>query len=470
MNHLPAPYGAVPSARQLSWHRLETYGFIHFTTNTFTDLEWGYGDESPAVFNPSALDTRQWVRTARDGGLQGLILTCKHHDGFCLWNSQTTAHSVAKSPWREGKGDVVRELADACREAGLKFGVYLSPWDRNHARYGEAAYVDMYRQQLRELLTQYGPIFEVWHDGANGGDGYYGGANQTRRIDPATYYGWENTWQLVRELQPGAVIFSDAGPDIRWVGNESGIGAETTWCTFNRTGRYPGHANVAEQGCGNEDGTDWIPPETDVSIRPGWFYHAHEDDAVKTPRQLVEIYFQSVGRGTSLLLNLPPDRRGLIHEKDAAALKNFRQLLDDAFAEDLAQQAVIHTSHTRSPETAPIHLLREDPEFCWAAPDGVLNAEITLDFPHPVTANIVQIQETIALGQRVRSWRLEGEDTTGGWHTVTSGTTIGAKRLVRFPSCTARRVRLVLTDCKACPVLTSLSLFYAPELEKKSSN
>ena len=232
----PPPWGAIPSPRQLAWHRLETYGFIHFTTNTFTDLEWGYGDENPQVFNPTALDTRQWARVAKEGGLKGLILTCKHHDGFCLWPSQYTAHSVVNSPWQNGQGDVVRELADACREFGLKMGIYLSPWDRNHSLYGQPAYVEYYRDQLVELLTLYGPIFEVWHDGANGGDGWYGGACETRKIDPASYYGWLETWGLVRLLQPEAVIFCDAGGDIRWVGNEAGIGSETTWCTFNPAG------------------------------------------------------------------------------------------------------------------------------------------------------------------------------------------------------------------------------------------
>ncbi|NSW53760.1 MAG: alpha-L-fucosidase [Anaerolineae bacterium] len=460
---LPAPFGAVPSPRQMAWHQLETYGFIHFTTNTFTDLEWGYGNESPAVFNPTTLDARQWVDTAKQGGFKGLILTCKHHDGFCLWPSRYTEHSVKNSPWRSGRGDVVRELADACREGGLQFGVYLSPWDRNHARYGDMAYVNYYRDQLRELLTHYGPVFEVWHDGANGGNGWYGGADETRKINPATYYGWETTRSIVRQLQPEAVIFSDAGPDVRWVGNESGVGAETTWCTFNPAGRYAGSPAVDDLGSGHENGSHWIPPETDVSIRPGWFYHAHEDGKVKTPEQLVEIYFQSVGRGTSLLLNLPPDRRGLIHENDVASLCGYRTMLDRIFATDLAKTARISATHTRNPETAPGNLVQDDPELCWAAPDGILNANITLDFPTPITFNIVQLKETIALGQRVRAWRLEIVNDQGIWEVAAAGTTIGYKRLVRFVPHTTRKVRLVLADCKACPVLTSIQLFYSPE-------
>lgn len=465
MTHsLPAPYGALPAQRQLAWHRLETYGFIHFTTNTFTDKEWGYGDESPDVFNPSALDCRQWARAAKAGGLQGLILTCKHHDGFCLWPSQFTEHSVKNSVWRGGSGDVVRELADACREYGLKFGVYLSPWDRNHSLYGQPDYIHYYRDQLRELLTHYGPIFEVWHDGANGGDGYYGGANETRKIDAFTYYDWPATWQMAHQFQPEAVIFSDAGPDIRWVGNESGIGSETTWCTFNTSGRYPGHPHDPEQGCGNENGTHWIPPETDVSIRPGWFYHSHEDTAVKTPQQLVDIYFQSVGRGTSLLLNLPPDRRGLIHETDAAHLRDYRAILDRAFAQDLAQKAIISADSTFSGRTPAHHLLDGDPETCWAAAADDASAVISLEFSQPVYFNIVQIQEHIALGQRVRRWVLEALSPEGNWQVLAAGTTIGYKRLARFAPFTAQQVRLRLIDCAAYPVLSSIGLFYSPEV------
>jgi alpha-L-fucosidase len=466
LNHLSlAPFGALPSPRQLAWHRLETYGFIHFTTNTFTDLEWGYGDERPEVFWPTALDARQWARVAKDGGLKGLILTCKHHDGFCLWPSRLTEHSVKNSPWKDGRGDVVRALAEACRAFGLKFGVYLSPWDRNHPLYGQPGYVAYYRSQLEELLTQYGPVFEVWHDGANGGDGWYGGARETRKIDAATYYGWPETWDLARRLQPEAVIFSDAGPDIRWVGNEAGVGADTTWCTFNPAGRYPGFPEAADLGRGHENGSHWIPPETDVSIRPGWFYHAREDASAKSVQQLVDIYFQSVGRGTSLLLNLPPDRRGLIHEVDTARLVEFRRILESAFAHDLlteaarAGKATLAASSTRGPQFSPERLVDGDPETCWAAEDGVAAAEIHLEFDRPVTFNLFQAQEAIAFGQRVRGWRLEAQASNGCWQPAAAGTTIGYKRLARFAPVTARRVRLILEDCLESPALASVGLF-----------
>src|SRR5215510_3605777 len=343
----PAPFGAVPSARQLAWHDLEFYGFLHFTLNTFTDKEWGYGDEPESVFNPAALDARQWARVARDAGMKGLILTAKHHDGFVLWPSRLTTHSVKNSPWKNGGGDVVAELAQACREAGLKFGVYLSPWDRNHKDYGTPAYLEYYRAQLRELLTSYGDLFEVWFDGANGGDGYYGGAREKRTIDGSTYYDWANTWSLVRQLQPNAVMFSDAGPDIRWVGNERGVAFETSWSPITLRGIYPGAPGYTKIAAGAPDGADWAPPEVDVSIRPGWFYHPAEDARVKSLDRLVEIYEQSVGRGANLLLNIPPDRRGLIPDVDAARLREFGETIAATYKTDLARDARATSSQVR---------------------------------------------------------------------------------------------------------------------------
>ena len=410
------------------------------------------------MFNPTTLDARQWAQTAKAGGLKALILTCKHHDGFCLWPSQYTEHSVKNSPWKDGQGDVVRECANACREFGLKFGVYLSPWDRNHADYGQPAYIDYYRNQLRELLTNYGPIFEVWYDGANGGDGYYGGARETRKIDAAVYYDWPNTWKIVRELQPEAVLFSDAGPDIRWVGNENGIGPQPNWCTFNTQEHFPGKSNFSGQASGHQNGTDWVPAETDVSIRPGWFYHSSQDESVKTPLQLVEIYFQSVGRGTSLLLNLPPDQRGLIHEIDTNHLKTFHTILTEAFANNLAKTGAVAASSTHIPDAKAAHLIDENPETYWAAQENCSRAEITLDFKAPVTFNILQMKETIQLGQRVHHWALESGSAAGEWQHITSGTTIGAQRLARFSPVTTQRVRLQVEGL-ASPVLTSIGLF-----------
>ncbi|MBI5866022.1 MAG: alpha-L-fucosidase, partial [Planctomycetes bacterium] len=319
----PAPIGACPSAAQLAWHEQPFYGFVHFTMNTFTDREWGQGDESESLFNPSELDCRQWARVARDAGMSGLIITAKHHDGFCLWPSRYTEHSVKASPWKDGKGDVLRELRKACDEFGLRFGVYLSPWDCNHAEYGRPAYVEHYRNQVRELFDNYGPICEFWLDGANGGRGYYGGAREARTIDRATYYGWDVTNRLILEKSPRTIIFSDMGPGCRWVGNESGFAVEPHWATYTPRGATrpeapaPGDTVYKEGETGHKGGKFWMPAEVDVSIRPGWFYHAAEDAKVKTPQQLIEIYYKSVGLGANLLLNVPPDRRGLIPENDA---------------------------------------------------------------------------------------------------------------------------------------------------------
>ncbi len=456
----PPPWGAVPSARQLAWHDLEFYGFLHFGVNTFTDREWGYGDEPAATFAPTALDARQWVQVARDAGMKGLIITAKHHDGFCLWPSRFTAHSVKGSTWKDGDGDVVGELARACREAGLKLGVYLSPWDRNHADYGRPAYLTYYRNQLRELLTQYGPVFEVWFDGANGGDGFYGGARESRRIDGSTYYDWANTWALVRELQGEAVMFSDAGPDVRWVGNERGIAFETSWYALNRTGLFPGAPDYQKVAAGDPDGADWIPPEVDVSIRPGWFYHEAEDAKVKSVEQLIEIYEQSVGRGTNLLLNIPPDRRGLIPDIDAARLREFGRAIEATYRTDLARQARATALSFRGglPRFAPAQAIDGDPATYWATDDEVKTGSIVLEWPRPARLDRVVMGEAIALGQRVEEWNVEIE-AGGVWTRVASGTTIGRKRIARFEPQEAARLRVTITKARACPTLSTIGAY-----------
>jgi alpha-L-fucosidase len=460
----PAPAGAVPSARQLAWHDLQFYGFIHFTVNTFTDKEWGYGDEPESVFNPSAFDARQWARVARDAGMKGLIITAKHHDGFCLWPSRYTTHSVKNSPWRDGKGDVVGDLAQACREYGLKLGVYLSPWDRNHADYGRPAYLEYYRNQLGELLTNYGPVFEVWFDGANGGDGYYGGARETRRIDNTTYYTWPDTWAIVRALQPQAVMFSDAGPDVRWVGNERGVAFETSWYAINRAGVYPGDPGYVKVAAGRPDGTDWVPPEVDVSIRPGWFHHAAEDAKVKTVDELVAIYEQSVGRGANLLLNLPPDRRGLIPEPDVDRLTAFARRITATYATDLARQARAASDQTRggpSSRFAAGGVNDGDPQSYWATDDGVTAGAVTLSWPKAITLDRVVLGEAIALGQRVSAWTVEAE-IDGAWTRMAAGTTIGVRRIASFTPVTTARLRISITNALACPTLTTVSAYLAP--------
>jgi alpha-L-fucosidase len=457
----PSAIGPQPSARQLQWQELEFYGFLHFGINTFTDKEWGYGDESESLFDPTSLDARQWVRVARDAGMKGLVITAKHHDGFCLWPSRLTDHSVTRSPWKAGRGDVLRELADACREYGLKLGVYLSPWDRNHAAYGTPDYLAYYRSQLRELMTSYGPLFEVWFDGANGGDGYYGGARETRRIDGRTYYDWPATWSLVRSLQPGAVIFSDAGPDARWVGNEKGVAFETSWYGLDSGRTYPGDPTYARDFAhGRADASDWVPPEVDVSIRPGWFYHQAEDPKVKSVDDLMTIYEQSVGRGANLLLNVPPDRRGLISDADAERLRAFRRAVDAAFRVDLARTATVTATNVRGGLSAygagRVNDGRAD--TYWAADDGVTSASVTLAFPKPTTFERVVMQEFIALGQRIERWSVEVE-SEGSWRVVAEGSTIGRKRIVRCGPLVAGRIRVNILAARACPTLASVGVY-----------
>lgn len=474
----PEPYGPIPSPRQLEWHAMEFYGFIHFGVNTFTDKEWGYGDEDPGIFNPSEFDPDQIAGTAAEGGMAGLILTCKHHDGFCLWPSRHTEHSVKNSPWKNGKGDMVKETADACRRAGLKFGVYLSPWDRNHAEYGRSGYLDYYRNQLEELTTEYGELFEVWFDGANGGDGYYGGAREHRKIPGPVYYEWDRIHRIVRENQPGACMFSDTGPDIRWVGNEDGIAGDPCWPALrestvrkapdpSKTGDFTG-GDLAQAWAvdrqilnrGERDGGLWRPAECDVSIRPGWFYHAEEDKDVRDPGNLLDLYFKSVGRGGSLLLNLPPDKRGKIHPRDAENLKEFRTVRDRLFADDLAGTGKFHADNVRggSDGFGPANLADRNPGTYWAADDHIRRAEIILTLPGPARFSVISLREHLPLGRRINEFRIE-IDRGRGWETYGSGESIGARRLIRGEPRRGERIKLVITGADAAPVLQEFGVY-----------
>ncbi len=457
----PEPYGAVPSERQLAWHQLEYYMFVHFTVNTFTDKEWGYGDEKEPVFNPTELDCRQWAKVASDAGMQGIIITAKHHDGFCLWPSRYTEHSVKNSPWRDGKGDVLRELRSACDEYGLKLGVYLSPWDRNSAVYGSHEYIVYYRNQLRELLSGYGDIFEVWFDGANGGDGYYGGAREPRRIDNKIYYDWPNTHKIVREMQPSAVMFSDAGPDVRWVGNERGLGSPTNWCLLNRDEMYPGGNFASILGEGHEDGKYWVPSEVDVSIRKGWFYHESQDSLVRSPENLMELYYTSVGRNSNLLLNVPPDRRGLLHENDVSSLLAFKELRKKEFENELAYGRKVTTSGKRGKRFKGSNVNDRKPETFWATKDSCTTGELIIDLGKVTEVNRILIQEYIRLGQRVKEFSVSAEEQ-GGWKELVRGTTIGYKVIRKFPVVNTRRIRLTIGESKACPAISNIELYRAP--------
>ncbi|MCC6395104.1 MAG: alpha-L-fucosidase [Bryobacterales bacterium] len=459
----PKPYGAVPSARQLLWHELEVYAFLHFTVNTFTDKEWGYGDEDPNLFAPTAFDADAIVSALEAGGMKGVILTCKHHDGFCLWPTKTTEHCVRASRWKGGKGDVVKEVSEAARRRGLKFGVYLSPWDRNSALYGGPEYVKMYREQLRELLTEYGPVYEVWHDGANGGDGYYGGAREKRTIDKRTYYDWPRTWEMARKLQPDAVIFSDVGPDIRWVGNEKGFANETCWATYDPVGEdggvaAPGYTRYKEATTGHRNGKHWLPAECDVSIRPGWFFHESQNGRVKSAAELWDLYSKSVGRGASFLLNVPPDRRGLIHETDAASLKEFGARRKRTFGRNLAAGAKVKASNVRGRGFGAENLVDGKRDTYWSSADEVNTPEVVVDMGREARFDVVRLREHIALGQRVEGFALEHWED-GGWRRLAEGTSVGSCRLVLLgKAVTARKVRLRVQS-PVCVALSELGLY-----------
>jgi alpha-L-fucosidase len=466
----PAPFGATPTKQQLAWQDLEFYAFVHFNMNTFTDLEWGHGTETPDKFQPTALDTRQWARVAKAAGMKAIILTAKHHDGFCLWPSKQSTHTVAQSSWRDGKGDVLKELSEACKEYGLKLGLYLSPWDRNHPAYGTPEYNDVYKKTLTEILTGYGPLFEVWFDGANGE-----GPNGRKQV-----YDWPGFYGTVRQYQPDAIMFSDAA-DIRWVGNEKGYAGQTNWSTLNKARVFPGYDKPKELTVGDEGGAQWVPAECDVSIRPGWYFHAKEDEKVKSVTKLLDIYHASVGRNCNLLLNLPVDRRGLVTEQDAEALKGLRAALDAAFKTNLARAggsgsgrgagAVKATaSNVRGTDArfAAAQALDGRPETYWATDDGVTSAALEIDLGGVRRFNRVVVQEPIALGQRVKRfsvqvWDGSGENGKGSWREIASGATIGHKRILRFPAVEAARLRVSIDEALAAPLLSNVEVYDAPE-------
>jgi len=448
----PEPYGATPSERQQAWHQMKYYAFVHFNMNTFSGAEWGHGEEPPSLFNPTQLDCRQWARIAKQAGMEAIIITAKHHDGFCLWDSQYTEHDVASSDWRNGQGDVLRDLAEACREYGLKMGVYLSPWDQNSPVYGTDNYNEYFMNQLTEVLSGYGDIFEVWFDGAVGPE--YKGKQP---------YDWAGFIATVRKHQPDAVIFSDAGPDIRWVGNEKGFANPTNWATLNRDDYYPGTPRYKELRSGNQNGTHWLPAEVDVSIRPGWYYHPGEDDKVKSTDHLEQIYYSSVGRNSNLLLNLPVDRRGLVHENDSAALMELRRRLDATFTTDLSAAAGVKASAIRgnSDRFAPAHLLDDDPETYWATDDEQTTASFTLTFDKPQTFNVLELREYLPLGQRVEAFKVEAWQNEE-WQEIGTATTIGNRRFLSLPVTSGERLRVTITEAMACPVINEVGLYYRP--------
>lgn len=459
----PAPIGPVPSANQLRWQQMEYYAFVHFSLNTYTDQSWGYGNEDVNLFDPKNLDCRQWARICKEAGMKGIIITAKHHCGFCLWPSKYTDYSVKNSPWKNGKGDVIREMADACKEYGLKLGIYLSPWDRNHPDYGKPEYVTYFRNQLTELLTQYGPIFEVWFDGANGGSGYYGGANENRKIDRETYYDWANTYKLVRKLQPNIVIWNDGGnrADLRWVGTEAGAVGETNWSLLNNTGDVP--YDMLHYGV--ENGNAWVPAEVNTSIRPEWFYHPGEDTRVKTLPQLMETYYQSAGHNATLLLNFPIMPNGLINQIDEMAAVEFGKAVSNAFEVDLAKKKKVTASNVRgnSKNFGAEHAVDSDKDSYWATDDGIKTASLIIDLGKLTDFNRFLVQEYIPLGQRVKSFTIEAW-ADGGWKKVANATTIGYKRILVFPTVRSAKLRFNITGSKSCPAISNIGIFNAPQI------
>jgi len=457
----------VPSPVQITWQEREFIAFAHFGMNTFTDVEWGTGREDPVRFQPTDFDARQWTRVLRHAGVRLLILTAKHHDGFCLWPTETTAHGVRSSPWRGGRGDVVGEVAAACRADGLAFGIYVSPWDRHERSYGDSPrYNAFFRTQLRELLTRYGEIAEVWFDGAcgEGPDG--------RRQE----YDWPSYYAVVRELQPRAVIFG-MGPDVRLVGTETGVGRETEWSVIPDRldlGKLAGaSAHPVDAAFIPGDLTDadlgsrarlraaasllWYPAEADVSIRPGWFHHPAEDTRVKTPAQLLDIYFSSVGRNAVLLVNVPPDRRGRIHDADIRSLQGLRRLLDGTFRTNLLAGA--SASAPAAAGHGAGNVLDADPATYWSPPEDATSTVLEFELPAARTFDVAMVREHIRLGQRVESFRWEWRDDDGTWREFARGTTAGYQRLLRFPPVTARVVRLVVDASRARPALSAVGLF-----------
>ncbi len=470
----PKPYGPIPTAGQLNWQETEMYCIIHFGPDTYTDKEWGFGDEDPKIVDPLQFNGLQIVGAAKAGGFKGIVVVAKHHDGFCLWPTKTTTHNISQSSYRNGKGDLLQEYREACNKLNMKLGVYCSPWDRNSPLYGKPEYVtNVFRKQLQELYTRYGPIFIAWFDGANGGDGYYGGAREIRKIDRSTYYGWDTTWALPRKLQPNAVLFGDVGPDVRWVGNEKGQAGKTCWATYTPhapdTGKAPGNGYTKDyEGTeGERDGKYWMPAECDVSLRPGWFYHKDQDEKVKQPDSLLNLYYQSVGRGACLDLGLSPDRRGLLYDNDVQSLKRFGEILKQTFSNNLAKSATLKASNIRGgnkKKFGPHNLLDANRYSYWATDENIKTPYLIINLHQNKVFNVIRLRENIKLGQRIEAISV---DAILGrkWQQIATATSIGGNRLIRlFKNVKTNKVRLRITKSPVCIALSDFGLYKQPDI------
>jgi alpha-L-fucosidase len=446
------PLPPLPSKEQLKWHEKEFYLFIHFGPNTLTDKEWGEGNEDPSIFNPTALDCEQWARIARKAGAKGIILTAKHHDGFCLWPSKFSKHTVRESNWMNGKGDVVKALSNACKKIGIEMGIYISPWDRNHPLYGTPEYNDVYLSSMKELLTNYGKYFELWWDGANG-EGPNGKKQQ---------YDFHRFEDSAFKWQPQLVIFSDIGPSIRWCGNENGTINSTNWNLLDTAGFKRGHGAPPTDTLnrGNMNGKYWIPAEADVSIRPGWFYHAKEDSKVKTPQNLFTLYLRSVGNGGNLLLNVPPDRTGRINAADSASLMGFRKLREDAFTADVLKGAKL-TANTGNQKDLG-KLTDQNIQTYWSSQQRE-DTQLEINLPKKTGLNALVLEEMIAYGQRVSNFTIEAFDGTM-YQTIFTGTTIGRKKIASFKKIETDKLRVTIDHAKAAPVLRGVSAYLISSL------
>jgi alpha-L-fucosidase len=457
----PAPFGAIPHERQITWQRMELYAFVHFGLNTWTNREWGYGDEDPKLFNPDAFDARAIVKSFREAGMTAVILTAKHHDGFCLWPTKTTGHNITKSPWKNGRGDLVREFADACRAEKLRFGIYVSPWDRNHAEYAREGYVKAFHEQIREVLTGYGPVFEIWFDGANGGDGWYGGAKEKRTIPPG-YYRYPEAVEMIRKIQPQCVVWGAA--DARWGGSEQGHVAYPHWHTMDSQ-------RGGDAATGVRHGDTWMPAEGDTSIRPGWFWHAAEDGKVKSPAKLMQVWMDCVGRGANLILNVPPDHHGRLREPDLRSLAGFKQLRDQLLATDFAAGAAVSApSRGNNPRFKPPNLTDNDIETYWTTDDASHTPTGEIKLKASATFDVIRLREQIRLGQRVDAFAVDAM-IDGSWKEIHAGKTIGHQVLAKLPSpVTTDRLRLRVTDCPAVPCLTEFSLLKMPDISTMNAD